>query len=223
MPDTYISPAETGFYYLNSRYYAPEIGRFLNADAMVSNYPSILSYNLYFYCGNNSVNNTDPLGTCYYNANGEWRHDNWEYLGGYVRKPEPIDLTQKLTDYMEENAADLKDYKNNNGMAKTIIHFYKNVTDGGSLDIKLQDEWKFEEGQLYSFNKKILRYDDPGNINFGYVGAVIFSENILCFGAGMNQIKKFGFKFGDLSTWYDDPQDNAMIKYGYNLYINGGQ
>lgn len=93
----------------------------------------------------------------------------------------------------------------------------------GALDIKLQDKWKFDEGQLYSFDKQILRYDDPGNINFGYVGAVIFPEAVLCFGAGMNQIKKHGFKFGDLSKWYDDPRDNTIIKYGYDLYMNGGK
>ena len=63
-----------------------------------------------------------------------------------------------------------------------------------------------------------LRYDDPGNINFGYVGAVLFSEEILCLGAGVNQISKYGFRFGDFSTFFDDPRDNMMIKLGYALY-----
>ena len=152
---------------------------------------------------------------------GQWCHDNWEYLYGFERKPEPIDLTEKLTSYMEQNAMDLMTYRNDNGTVKAWFYFKDNVTDGGALDIKLQDEWKFEEGHSYSFNKQILRYDDPGNINFGYVGAVIFPEEFLCFGAGLNQIKKHRFKFGNLSTWYDDPRDNAMIKYGSSLYMNG--
>lgn len=44
---------------------------------------------MYAYCGNNPVNREDILGYCYYNANGEWRHDNWEYIGGYERQPDP--------------------------------------------------------------------------------------------------------------------------------------
>lgn len=37
---------------------------------------------MFAYCGNNSVNNVDPSGTCYYNAKEKWCHDNWEYLEG---------------------------------------------------------------------------------------------------------------------------------------------
>ena len=32
----YVYDTETGLYYLQSRYYDPEIGRFLNADAFAS-------------------------------------------------------------------------------------------------------------------------------------------------------------------------------------------
>lgn len=39
--------------------------------------------------GNNPVCRADSSGCCYYNAKGEWCHDNWEYLGGYERKPDP--------------------------------------------------------------------------------------------------------------------------------------
>ena len=63
MPGTYISPAETGFYYLNSRYYDPETGRFLNADNAVSGTgDSVQGYNLFAYCFNNPINMNDPDG-----------------------------------------------------------------------------------------------------------------------------------------------------------------
>ena len=120
--------------------------------------------------------------------------------------------------FMRDNADKLQSYLNKNGRIKAALYFYENVIDGGDLDIKLQDEWKFEEGKTYTYNGMVLRYDDPGNINFGYVGAVLFSEGILCFGAGVNQISKYGFKFGDISTFYDDPRDNEMIKLGYSIY-----
>ena len=91
----YVYDMETGLYYLQSRYYDPEIGRFINADAFVSTGQGVLGNNMFAYCGNNPVNNVDPLGTCYYNAKGQWCHDNWEYLGGYERKPEPNNHNEK--------------------------------------------------------------------------------------------------------------------------------
>ena len=64
MPGTYISPAETGFYYLNSRYYDPEIGRFINLDDIAYlGMGGLISYNLFVYCGNNPVMGYDPYGT----------------------------------------------------------------------------------------------------------------------------------------------------------------
>ena len=58
----YYYDAETGFYYLQSRYYDPETGRFLNADGYVSTGSGVLDTNMFAYCGNNPVNNSDPTG-----------------------------------------------------------------------------------------------------------------------------------------------------------------
>ena len=57
----YFYDAETGFYYVSSRYYDPEIGRWINADALVDQ-SSVLGYNLFAYCRNNPVNMTDTTG-----------------------------------------------------------------------------------------------------------------------------------------------------------------
>ena len=56
----YYYDNETGFYYLNSRYYDPAVGRFLNVDSDL--YNNILGYNLYIYCNNNPVYYVDPYG-----------------------------------------------------------------------------------------------------------------------------------------------------------------
>ena len=53
----YYYDEETGLYYLNSRYYDPETGRFISPDSI--NYLESGAYNglnLYAYCGNNPVN-----------------------------------------------------------------------------------------------------------------------------------------------------------------------
>lgn len=62
---SYYYDTETGFYYLQTRYYDPETGRFLNADAFkyLGADGPIHGMNLYSYCGNNPVKGYDPEGT----------------------------------------------------------------------------------------------------------------------------------------------------------------
>ena len=59
----YVYDPETGLYYVSSRYYDPEIGRWINADGEMSDVGGdILGYNLFAYCMNNPVNMSDPSG-----------------------------------------------------------------------------------------------------------------------------------------------------------------
>ena len=59
----YYYDNETGLYYLNSRYYDPEIGRFINADELsYLNENNINGMNLFSYCRNNPVIYFDPSG-----------------------------------------------------------------------------------------------------------------------------------------------------------------
>ena len=60
----YFYDFETGLYYLRSRYYDPEIGRFINADdtAYLGYDASPLSMNIFAYCENNPVNREDDGG-----------------------------------------------------------------------------------------------------------------------------------------------------------------
>ena len=69
---SYYFDQETGLYYLNSRYYDPEIGRFINIDDI-----SVLSetqntfngLNLFAYCHNNPISNLDANGMSTYKNN----------------------------------------------------------------------------------------------------------------------------------------------------------
>ena len=61
----YYHDAESGFYYLQSRYYDPAIGRFVNADGQISLDGSFLNTNQFAYCGNNPVNQVDPEGNSF--------------------------------------------------------------------------------------------------------------------------------------------------------------
>ena len=60
----YVYDDETNLYYLQSRYYDPEMGRFINADALVSTGQGLLGNNMFAYCNNNPVIFCDPCGYC---------------------------------------------------------------------------------------------------------------------------------------------------------------
>ena len=58
----YYHDSETGWYYLQSRYYNSNWGRFINADAYVSTGTGLLGYNMFAYCNNNPVMLADYSG-----------------------------------------------------------------------------------------------------------------------------------------------------------------
>ena len=61
----YYHDTETGFYYLQSRYYDPVVSRFINADSYASTGQGFLGYNMFAYCGNNPVSRVDADGNKY--------------------------------------------------------------------------------------------------------------------------------------------------------------
>lgn len=195
---------ETGLYYLQSRYYDPELGRFINADEVtylgVSG--TVLGYNLFTYCENNLISSIDPSGC------------------------KAINITSRLTNLMRTNALKFAAYIMSQilfkgvvkGMLNAFKYFYNNSKSGGSWDLKGLKGWKLSKGDWFVFKGKKLRNDDPGNIHFGYVGSVMFPVKILRAGAGVYQIYSSTSKWQYWWTFFDDPRDSAMILYGNTLF-----
>ena len=63
----YYYDTETGLYYLKSRYYDPEVGRFITIDDTSYLDPDTINgLNLYAYCGNNPVMRIDENGNAWW-------------------------------------------------------------------------------------------------------------------------------------------------------------
>jgi RHS repeat-associated protein len=58
----YVYDTETGLYYLQSRYYDPEVGRFINGDSYISTGLGLVGNNMFAYCINNPTNMYDQTG-----------------------------------------------------------------------------------------------------------------------------------------------------------------
>ena len=70
----YVYDSESGLYYLQSRYYDPTTGRFLNADSIQNLNKVSIKNNLFTYCANNPIS--------YYDCSGM----SWEDIKDFIRK-----------------------------------------------------------------------------------------------------------------------------------------
>ena len=60
---SYYYDSETEWYYLNTRYYSPELCGFISSDGYVQTGHGILDKNMFAYCENNPTNKVDKNGT----------------------------------------------------------------------------------------------------------------------------------------------------------------
>ena len=84
---SYIHDQETDLYYLQSRYYDPEMGRFINADAYASTGRGLLGNNMFTYCNNSPIMLVDNLGnqpTEAIDTDGDGKPDCYVYEYTYI-------------------------------------------------------------------------------------------------------------------------------------------
>ena len=227
----YYYDTETGFYYLQSRYYDSETSRFINADAyLIAGDDLIQGTNMYAYCYNNPVYYLDSTGC---EPLPYWQMlqimnilidfiSILQKLIVAIQKLIPIDITENLNNEMRNNAQTLIEYREAHGYIKTVEFFVNKVKPGGDWDFKSQDDWALDSSKKYLYNGIELRYDDIGNIHYGYVGRVLFSESVLLIAGGGIQI------IAGTSSWeywqsnFDDPRDQWAISFGCDLWDSGG-
>lgn len=97
----YVYDEETGWYYLQSRYYDPETCRFISADVLLSTGQGVIGHNSFAYCLNNPICRVDEGGnysrtiaTIYHNhcyggggiANGCCRYGIYSTIGVAIKR-----------------------------------------------------------------------------------------------------------------------------------------
>ena len=107
----YVYDNETGWYYLQSRYYDPANHRFINADSYAStDSTDAIACNMFAYCGNNPVNRIDPRGLF------------WEEIGSFFKT-----VGNAIADFAEAAF----------GAEATVVHQSKQETEFSPAGINL--------------------------------------------------------------------------------------
>ena len=85
----YYYDTETGLYYLMTRYYDPEVCRFISADVYMTTGQGVLGGNMFAYCLNNPVNMFDTLGCA-----PEWLERLWIFR--YIHRQVQEDIARNF-------------------------------------------------------------------------------------------------------------------------------
>ena len=190
----YYFDTESNFYYLQSRYYDPVVGRFICADAaeLLTTIVVNVESNLFTYCQNEPVNKTDYLGL--------YTDSTWNFVKLMVRNL----ASTKIWKYIPFYGA---------------IRFYKSVRDNGVWDYKRSNrspQWA-KNGYFYAFGCRMTT-EQLGNFNFGFTGASMgFSPATLFAGGGYVAIKH-GASWEDWLYYFDSKEDHKWIALGILAY-----
>ena len=115
---------ETCLYYVYSRCYDPEIGRWINADDVISDAGGdIQGYNLFAYCMNNPVNMFDSSGHW-----PQWLNDVVNWVNNNIIQP--------IVNFAEDVVEDFTNFDLNNQSEEKVLQSNYFSFDKGVLVIR---------------------------------------------------------------------------------------
>jgi RHS repeat-associated protein len=206
----YYYDEETGLYYLKARYYELKIYRFLTRDPIekapeLADLQNPLSLNPYVYCEDDPVGKVDPDGLAFAATTG----------GGIVN------ITRGFLKLLKRHARiarkKARKWKRAYQLPLKLYWFFKKVRSGGPWDLKRKHRGR------YKFLGRTLKGEDLGNIHYGYVGAAArISRRLLLAAAGAYQVFSRTTRLRWFRSYFDDPRDQRMIKWGIRLYYKYG-
>lgn len=167
----YYYDNETEMYYLQSRYYNPDICRFISADNFTFiNTNTPMSINGYLYCVNNPISYRDPTG-CYTISIDE-KTDNWfeAVLKGLVLAFE-IDAITRLFEGIVQSVNKLFDLNNwFSRLSQNFKDFFSDIVLGITMLIN----------KIFNGIKELFDFDKISNIlknkTFSELGKLIFES-----------------------------------------------
>ena len=208
-------------YYLQSRYYNPEWGRFLNTDSSISTGQGLLGNNMYAYCLNNPANGCDPCGTCFH------RWDFWndcEKCGGKTLGDKWNDVVRWCEDAYNYMTNDNPQVVQRN-LKKDHFSFYKGTMvfsaslpidrSGATVGVIVLDDY-YETVPLSSF-EKTLNHERGHSVHMSQTGVVAYLSttaipSAIC--AAIADPDKPGFRKWMSDNYYNLPTERIADYFG---------
>ena len=212
----YYFDCETGFYFLQTRYYDPEVGRFLNMDSIeYANQNFINGINLYAYSGNSPVVITDPTGTNWWNdfcsrvvngvktawnATTNWASNTWNDIKSWAKNTFGFSVQYSDSFALQSNYYFLFS-------SETGVGYNKSFDNGKPVNFYVtlpKNWWEFWD---FSFGVDI-------NINGYGAGLGLGGETSLTIHTGSNSIDIFANALGRLGfrNAYRDEHGNYVYQ-----------
>lgn len=188
----YVYDTETGLYYLNSRYYNPTWGRFINADSLVTTDTSNpKSANVFSHCENNPVNMADSSGLSPYSVLGLL-----DYAA--IHSKVQSECVQKKSWVAEVYVRGAK--------GRGYLDLYDEIT-GSYYEVK-----SLRASQRISTQRQMQKYD-VATIADTPLNRMRFDSSVIgqSLKRGMQQVDgKFQYGIYDVDYWL---QNNGLIEY----------
>jgi len=176
----YYYDNETGFYYLNSRYYDPGVGRFINADGYINANGDLIGFNMFAYCSNNPVNRRDALGT-------SWS-EKWTSIKESV--------TEKWKEIVDDGVHSLIDVLFPGAKIVRNIHYNRNVFNDPERAKEKGVELGESESKFHQ-NNCLNGEDNIKKVDKGW-----FSNEVVLYGNG--EINNTPEDVGTFNVYYGD-------------------
>ena len=164
----YVYDVETGLYYLQSRYYDPEMGRFISADSYASTGQGILGNNMFAYCNNNPVIFVDSLGrepTESIDTDGDGEPDCYvyEYTYTYVVKYQMATVSWTVTGsvyiYTGRTTTDMETIESPDGFDARTDILVADLTNNSNATMYGYQAQKVDSVYRMSIIKCLRQYD----------------------------------------------------------------
>ncbi len=191
----YVYDQETGLYYLQTRYYDPELGRFISADSFASTGQGPLGCNMFAYCLNNPATCTDEFGQYCRNAAVEYA-EKWsgKYNSEYYRYK--TDCANFVSQCLSAGEVKMTDEWYCKKAKKTSYSLSERVKSWFHSNYRY--DWDIGEAWRLA-NKQYLYFSNPDN---GYINGEVITVS------SVDDISKIadngGVQSGDLLFFSND-------------------
>ena len=191
----YYYDDETGMYYLITRYYNPEWGRFLNADiSLLGNVGNSL-HNLYAYAANNPVVYSDPSGMGVYYSPGCVTYTTGTEVTNYVTTSDGVSHDSDRVKAARREIDNNKSIANGESSGQIVYYIEDNINEAEVFNIGIIS--------VVTGNKMV--YDYSTKLPYGYS---TFTDVV----SGANGFKNKANYFGIDSVTSNSFSSNGISK-----------